>query len=528
MSLFVSKQQYQQQPFNRIESSNSSSNRTQQFNLMMSTEETKQLAGLVAKTRALFESNNKSRFINEQHHDTQSAKPRANFVVNRPMRSAMNENDSDKENSYFKHHHHQETFAPFLNQLKPTSKLASKFNNLFNQSSSITSNNTNNLHLPNITPAQPPVNKLNTNNKWILNNQQFKAATPLYSSSSCSASSTSSSSPPPSSLSSHSFESHNEINDCVNMVSSNSPTGLWQVSEELRKEYNLPTSVRQAKMCFERTVQKESCVTSQTNKSKLNESPPPLFSSSSSNASSSIPSSPTSLDNSTRFKTIITSSTLKDDKCIYPFNQTKSNSVNLPSLAPVTPNAANNKIKILKKNFSKISNNNGSFIASQEAKEEVSKSVPNYQKSLDSTETHDSNMTSTASIQIKTFKLKQPEPVVTIKSILRNKPLTEPTLVSSNEPDISPKLNEKYVEKFLEKTADITQPGVKVDQSSCVLPSKLKTKNTNNSNEQTVLKSTTNSFKSWQPKTEINTNNLVKNNPFTITNNANNSNMIKR
>ena len=67
-----------------------------------------------------------------------------------------------------------------------------------------------------------------------------------------------------------------------------------------------------------------------------------------------------------------------------------------------------------------------------------------------------SNATSTASIQIKTIKLKQQEPVVSIKSILRNKAPNMSDVKAAAAPT-SPTLNEKYVNAFLEKTTELSK-----------------------------------------------------------------------
>lgn len=545
-SYYLSKQQ--SQPFI---SENNSSNRLQKFNLIMSNEETKQLAGLVAKTRALFENSNRSSDQSSKPHMTQKV-----FINNRfqkqipPLASSSSENDSDKENSSS----NKETIAPFLNQLKPTSKLASKFNQIFNNISSnnkitstnsasstnqiknIWSNSDNNkseqtkLVLPNITS---PAKQLK--NRWQMTEQYQPSSPPLYSSSSSSTAS-SSSSPPPSSLSCHSFECNaNEliINSGQLSQSSSPSSTLWQASEETSKELNLPTSVRQAKLCFERSIQQQSTLT-RTTPTPNHQLTKPVktihteFSSSSTSTSSSVPSSPTSsVDND--FKSLLNQKPKDEEKThnIFINNSRKQtlqpalNSNNLPHLLP----SSSNKIKILKKNFS-----NKSLSAKNEQQpKEDHKYVQQSPRFLHLFQTPDcsampvkvvtedsssikeqtislpaSNATSTASIQIKTIKLKQQEPVVSIKSILRNK---APNMTENVKSATSPKLNEKYVNAFLEKTNESapTNP-IKVDQSSCVLPSKMKSKNKtalSDERQYPLQKSTQNNnihFKAWQNK----------------------------
>jgi len=461
----------------------------QSFDLMKSNEDAIQLKGLVAKTRALFENNS-----NNQISEQTPTITRPNYVLSSRVQKqfttlvSLTENDSDKENSANK-------MAPFLNQLKPTSKLATKFK-IFN--------NNNNDNEKNAKLILPAINNNNNNKKWMSNQQQYTP--PMYSSSSAS------SSPPPSSLSSHSFDSSNEIRH-----DSTSPS-LWQPSEETSKELNLPTSVRQAKLCFERNIQKQSNDNvKQIQKIKTIESP--IFSSSSS--MSSVPSSPTSsVDINCRFKTV---NKQAEEKYVYPHNYT---------VTPTTNN--NNKIKILKKNFQNKCNKQ----EQQEQKQQLPFNLyQNQRENLTSVkvQTEDTmsennsikqqlnnvSKISNASIQIKTIKLRQQEPVVSIKSILRNK---TPVL---DESQISPKLNRKHVLDFLEK-----EQILKVDQSSCVLPSKLKTNHfescVNNEIKQPIaIKPINSCFKTWQQQPT----NLGLNKPqfnLATNNNNNNNNMAKR
>lgn len=490
----------------------SHTNRIQQYNLIMSNEETKQLAGLVAKTRALFENNNSTkRFIQEEQPK------RTNYRVQ--QKQLISENDSDKENSTTTTNK-TETVAPFLNQLKPSSKLATKFQTIFNSTS-----NTQVSNLPEINKQQPI-----KNHNW---NQYKSTSPPLYSSSSASSAS---SSPPPSSLSYHSFESNND----PIIPTSN----LWQQSEQCRKEFNLPISVRQAKMCFERNIQEKSSVRStpiQQIKSKpfvqtvLPQGESPIFSSSSSSSTSSVPSSPTSsLDSTNRFKLI------DQNKSAFNFKQ----SIHLPNLPQQSQLTPNNKIKILKKNFTKNVTPNEEVKDELKYLQKTSKYLQLYNDNTAiSTTTTASQMhetdsentkypttaTSTASIQIKTIKLKQQEPVVSIKSILRNKTPADCVVPQHQQQQIvSPLLNERYVNQFIEKVEPELNCAVKVDQSSCVLPSKLKNKNINEDikhqppeQQQTVVKS--NNFKQWQQPKVVSNVGFVKNH-INSTNLANNNN----
>lgn len=588
-SYYLSKQQ----PFI---SENNSSNRLQKFSLIMSNEETKQLAGLVAKTRALFENSNRNSDQSSKPTSYMTQKAGSNYNNNNrfqklipPLGSSSSENDSDKENSSS----NRETIAPFLNQLKPTSKLATKFNHIFNNKknsnivsysnynnnnsnsnnnyvwNSIDSNNSDKISeqtkliLPNITSTTPTTTTNQLKNRWQMTDQYQPSSPPLYSSSSSSTAS-SSSSPPPSSLSCHSFDCNaNELANSGHLSQSSSPSSnLWQASEETSKELNLPTSVRQAKLCFERGIQQQQQQSTLARTTPTHQLTKPVksmhaeFSSSSTSTSSSVPSSPTSsMDND--FKSILNQKPKDEERILNPFLnsnrkqtlQPALNSTNLPHLQP----SSSNKIKILKKNFS--NKNSSTTKYEQQKPKDEQKYVQQSPRFLHLFQSADSelsgqsmapvkvvteepvsikeqtinlpksmNATSTASIQIKTIKLKQQEPIVSIKSILRNK---TPNMTDVKSP-VSPKLNEKYVNAFLEKTNESAPANpIKVDQSSCVLPSKMKSKNStalSDERQYPLQKSSQNNnnihFKTWQNKVVQETSNGFAKN----TNNSNNSN----